>query len=274
MKFTLEEQFEGFLETPQIFTEKAILEYPLYQTNIPVSGDKASMISTPTATVLGKRMEHFFACYVSRFTSEEIIAQNQQIIREKETLGELDFLLKNSTSGETSHVELIYKFYLFDPATGNSELDHLIGPNKRDSLNRKLERLQKRQFPLLFNQATKELLDSLDIDSGDVIQKMCFKASVFLPKKMGEVSFDHINHDTIAGFWIKASDFTHEDYGEDVFFSPGKKYWPVLPKYNKSWYSFEEIKKQIDPLLMKKFAPLLWMKTPGGDHKRFFIVWW
>jgi hypothetical protein len=274
MKFSLEEQFEGFIRTPQIFAENDIFEYPLYQTPKVTPLKNTCKVSAPKQSVLGKRMEHFFAFYVSHFTSEEIVVQSRPIIEDKTTLGELDFLLKDTASEEISHIELIFKFYLFDPDTGASEIDHLIGPNKRDSLNKKLERLQKRQFPLLFKEATQILLTSLDIDPENVVQKMCFKASVFLPKQMKTTSFDHINPVTIAGYWIKASEFTFEAYGENSFFTPTKKYWPVSPQQNENWYSYDDIREQIQTLLERRFSPLLWMKTPNGELERFFIVWW
>ncbi|UZH55104.1 DUF1853 family protein [Salinimicrobium tongyeongense] len=274
MEFTLADQFKGFLSTSEIFAENAIFDYPLYRTLKAISEENFPEIPAPRARVLGKRMEHFFACYVSHFTSEEILLQNQQVIQEKETLGEIDFLLKDTASEEIFHIELVFKFYIYDPDTGISEKDHLIGPNKRDNLNRKLERLQKRQFPLLFHEAAQNVLQAKGIDVQRVVQKMCFKASVFLPKKMRASALRNINPECVAGFWIKASEFTFEDYGQNTFFSPKKKFWPVLPGQNHSWYSFEEIKVQIAPLLSEKFSPLLWMKTLNGSYQRLFVVWW
>lgn len=274
MEFTVGEQFQGFLKTSEIFAENAFFDYPLYHTTHISSEEELPVIPAPAESVLGKRMEHFFACYVSHFTSEDIVLQNQQIIENKETLGEIDFLLKDSATGQVSHVELIYKFYIYDLETGISEMDHLLGPNKRDSLNRKLERLQKRQFPLLFREATKKVLSSLDIDPQDVVQKMCFKASVFLPKEIKKSSLKDINPAAVTGSWIRASEFTFDDYGENAFFTPKKRYWPVQPELNKTWFSFEEIKEQTNLLLNRKFSPLLWMKTPQGSYQRFFIVWW
>ncbi|WP_051205250.1 DUF1853 family protein [Salinimicrobium xinjiangense] len=274
MEFTPKEQFMGFLGTSEIFAENDIFEYPLYHTASLVPGEKSYEISAPTASVLGKRMEYFFSAYISNFTSEKILTQNRQIIQNKETLGEIDFLLKDPVSEEISHVELIYKFYLYDLDTGTSELDHLIGPNKRDSLNQKLERLKIKQFPLLFHPATRELLSTLGIEPQDVVQKMCFKASVFVPKQFQQISFSKINPESIAGFWIKASEFTFKDFGQNHFFTPKKKFWPVPPKVNQTWFSFDQIVKQIEPLLHKHFAPMLWMKTPEGEHLRCFIVWW
>ncbi|MHA6280543.1 DUF1853 family protein [Salinimicrobium sp. CAU 1759] len=274
MRISEKAQFEGFLQAPQIFVENGIFEYPLFQTLENYSKALNFEPSAPPAKVLGKRMEDFFAQYITNFTSEEILIQNEQIIQGKNTVGEIDFLLKQTTSEVISHVEMIFKFYLFDPESGTSELDHLIGPNKRDSLNQKLERLQKRQFPLLFHPATKDLLNSLGLPAEDVVQKMCFKAWVFLPLNMKENVLTKINPQTLAGYWIKAKEFTPEGYDENRFFIPGKFYWPVDPKVNEVWKAFEEIEKELHILLQKKFAPLIWMKTPAGNHERFFIVWW
>ncbi|NJY62588.1 DUF1853 family protein [Salinimicrobium sp. CDJ15-81-2] len=274
MEFSLKEQFEGFLSTPQIFAENDIFEYPLYPAFHVAKAKELPDIDAPGASVLGKRMEHYFATYISHFTSEEVLAYNRQIIQDKLTLGELDFLLKDRASGAISHTELVYKFYLYDPASGSSELEHLIGPNKRDSLNKKLHRLQKRQFPLLFHEATRNLLNELKISPEEVVQKMCFKASVFLPKQMDHIAFRKINHDTISGYWIKAAEFTSEAYQENGFFIPDKIFWRVNPERNTKWFSIKEIQPQLNRLLQNKFSPLLWMKTPTGQVVRFFVVWW
>ena len=274
MEFSARDQFLGFIATPQIFAENALFEYPLYPTGNVISADSLGKIPEPAASVLGKRMEDLFAAYITHFTSEKILLQNQQIISNKETLGEIDFLLKNVASGEISHVELVYKFYLYDPETGTSETEHLIGPNKRDSLVRKLQRLQKRQFPMLFHPKTRELLDKYEISPEDILQKMCFKTSVFLPKQMKKINFSEINPETVAGYWIRASEFTFEAYRKNAFFTPVKKYWPVQPHCNKSWFTFDEIKPQINELLKNRFSPLVWMKTQNGRYSRFFVVWW
>lgn len=274
MEFPPREQLQGFLATPEICAEETFFGYPVFRASLSLTLDDLPEISPPGATVLGKRMEHFFACYISHFTSEEVLIQNQQIIQNKVTLGELDFLLRDSASEIYSHIELIYKFYLFDPETGTSELDHLIGPNKRDSLNRKLSRLETRQFPLLFHPATTRMLKTLKVDPQNISQKMCFKASVFLPKHMEKYSFTLINPEAVAGFWIKASEFTMEGYGKNTFFIPQKKYWPVLPEHNHIWFSFKEIVAQIQPLLKNNFAPLIWMKGTNGNYERLFVVWW
>ena len=274
MEFSLKEQFEGFIRTPQIFSEVATFEYPPFTT--PVSNldrDPANMVE-PESRVLGKRMEHFFHYYITHFSSLEVVAHNRQIILNKQTLGELDFLLKNPVSGQVFHIELIYKYYLYDPDWGTSEKEHLIGPNRRDSLNRKLTRLQKKQFPLLFNEATLELLLSLKINPEDVVQKMCFKAFVFQPKLQKEVIFSEVSNDTIAGYLIRIKEFTPEVYGENLYFSPKKKFWPVNPDENRRWFKYSEVLKQVNLFMKEQLSLLMWMKTPDGIVEKFFIVWW
>lgn len=274
MAISVKDQFKGFLSTPQIFAENSIFGYPSFNTLENCSKALDFEPIDPPAKVLGKRMEDFFAQYVINFTPEEILVRNEQIIEGKNTVGEIDFLLRHPASEIVSHVEMIFKFYLFDPESGTSELDHFIGPNKRDSLNRKLERLQKRQFPLLFHSATKKLLNSLELHAEDVVQKICFKAAVFLPLFMKEHVPTQINPETLTGYWIKAKEFTPEAYGENLFFIPGKFYWPVDPRVNEVWKPFQIIEEELQVLLKKRFAPLIWMKTPAGNHERLFIVWW
>jgi hypothetical protein len=274
MDFSLKEQFKAFVRTPQIFPENAFFEYPLFQTNKPVAEEILQQLTEPATKVLGKRMEDFFQFYINHFSSLEVLACNRQIICKKETIGELDFLLKDPASGKVSHVELVYKFYLYDPESGTSEKDHLIGPNKRDSLNRKLVRLQKRQFPLLFHEATQELLQSLEINPGDVEQAMCFKAFVFLPKQFEKVTFSEINPEIIIGYWIRLKEFTEEVYGQNMFFSPKKKYWPLKPDHKMTWLSYPEIMEQVQHFMEKELSLLMWMKKPNGEIEKFFIVWW
>lgn len=266
-------QFAGFLNTPQIWKQHNF-SYPLYDLKpVPIS-KLPSQLTLPPTMVLGKRMEVFFRYYVTHFSHEEILAHNEQVIFEKRTLGELDFILKNSQTGKISHVELVYKFYLYDPEI-SGKTACWIGPNRRDSLPEKLSRLQNNQFPLLHRKATLPLLNRLEIDPSEVSQKLCFKAHLFLPKDFRKYKdLPEVNPEAISGFWIRSSDFIKEDYGNALFYTPKKADWPIEPKHNTLWLSFEEIEPQILSLLKKEQSPLIWMKSQRGSFERFFIVWW
>lgn len=273
MQDRIEKQFYGFLKTPQLKLTTASFPYSPY---VPSKMPQDLMLHKPqpTQVVLGKRMEEFFQHYVRYYSDQEILAHNEQIIHNKETLGEIDFLLKNVQSGEITQVELVYKFYLFDPEGDPEEFGRWIGPNKRDSLLKKLRRLQKRQFPLIFREETKPLLDRLGISAGEIIQKVCFKAWFFLPEGLPQEDYPEIDSEAVAGFYIKFREFSYDKFGRSLFFSPLKPNWPIFPEDNEEWMSFEDINKLILPLLTRKQSPLIWMKTSKTNFRRFFITWW
>ncbi len=269
MKNAVLHQFSGFVNTPQVWSEVPSFPYEVYELGKVRLQKVFPDLHLPPTMVLGKRMEYFFKYYVTHFSEEEILAYNEQIIHKKQTLGELDFLLKDLNTHEVSHVELVYKFYLYNPEI-SAEDDRWIGPNHRDSLNRKIDRLLKKQFPLLHRPETLPLLNKLGTSPENISQKICFKANFFFPWR-------HKNPETLKEFqgsWLRASEFTGSFFQCGNFFSPKKPDWPILPHHNTEWHSFEEIKIQIEQLLEKKQSPLVWMKTGSGKYLRFFVVWW
>ncbi|MEG9326775.1 DUF1853 family protein [Salinimicrobium catena] len=271
MEKALLHQFSGFLNTPQIWEMAGPFPYsPFEVRNIDLQKMPVELHFPPTM-VLGKRMERFFHFYVSHFSEEKIIAHNEQIIHEKRTLGELDFLLKNERSGKVSHVELVYKYYLYDPEIA-SEAERWTGPNHRDNLLLKLERLQQKQFPLLYREETRPLLKKLGITAEEVEQKICFKANFFLPWDHPSQRID-LPNDLVQGHWLRRKEFTPARFGRETFFSPRKPNWPILPQHNTHWLSYDDLQEQIMPLLEKEQSPLIWMKT-GNEYRRFFLVWW
>lgn len=267
-------QFSGFLNTPQIWKENIPFPYSLFKLkNVPISKLPQTMRFSPSM-VLGKRMELFFQYYITYFGDEEVLAHNEQINFEKRTIGEIDFILKNSKTGKLSHVELVYKFYLYDPDISNEEA-RWIGPNRKDSFPEKLHRLLDKQFPLLYRRETLPLLERLEIKPEEVEQKLCFKANLFIPWKLKDKKdFGNINPEAIRGIWMTASEFEESDFEDAVFFSPKKPDWPIDPTHNTVWYSYTEIRQQVTSLLAKNQSPLLWMKSPENDYSRFFVVWW
>lgn len=268
------QQFYGFLKTPELWTtqEHFIYEqYYLEPKEIPAEIKEELIL--PERLVLGRRIECFFDYYISFLTDEEVLLRNTPIRQGKVTIGEIDFLLRNRVSGQISHVELMYKFYLYDPGI-SEELQRWIGPNRRDTLCKKLKKLKEQQFPLLFRNETRSLLQEIGADSDTISQKVCFKANLFVPLELRQHSFPLINIDCIQGYWIKASDFIEGNYGQFSFYSPKKADWPIRPEVWSHWYSFREIKKQIDQLLLAERSPLVWMKDQNAKYTRFFIVWW
>lgn len=267
-------QFSGFLKTPSLWTDDNNFPFPqFFLKEQKVPEDLENKIVIPGFPVLGKRIEYFFEAYLNSFTEEQVLAKNVQVRSGKITVGELDFLLKNRRTGEISHVELVYKFYVYDPALPAEE-QRWIGPNKKDTLVKKLSKLKSQQFPLLFKEETKPLLDTLEIRTQNIKQKVCFLANLFIPLPLMNKNFPIINNECIQGFWIKYSEFNETSFGAFKFFSPKKQDWVIAPKNGTIWFSFSEIKQQLKTLLDRQKSPLLWMKINQKEYSRFFVVWW
>ena len=222
--------------------------------------------------VLGKRVEAFFEYQIQQSEDYELKIGNLQIIQNKKTLGELDFILEEIATGQLIHIELVYKFYVYDPNI-KEELARWIGPNRKDSLLEKVEKLKSKQLPLLQNKTTKEILNSRHISTKSIAQQVCYKASLFVPRKLQNKLFSSINNDCIIGFWIHFTEFKSDEFSQSKLFSPSKQFWPVDPAKNDIWFSFSEIFPQIESFIQQKRSPLVWMKTKN-TFERFFVVWW
>lgn len=269
-------QFQGFLNTPDIFPREHPGDFKSFNfPKIEISDELIAdlqKLDHPRNFVLGKKMESFFEIAIKYSKRYELVRSNIQIIENKQTLGELDFLLFDKERLKPIHIELVYKLYVYDPAFP-SEIQKWIGPNRRDSFAEKLEKLSSRQFPLLYKPETISYLNKLGINPEDVEQQLCFKAQLFTPAKRNIEKQEVINPACIKGNWYKLEDFLTRNWQENLFFSPKKKNWSCDPGNNTNWKSQQELLKEVDGLFEKKTAPLIWMKTKTG-FDRFFIVWW
>ena len=109
---------------------------------------------------LGIYFEALFAFWVKQGKQDKVhsfdmVIKNHQINDGKTTIGELDFLLMNHEEVYT-HVETAVKFYLLntnvnDTIEKNKNWSSWIGPNARDRLDIKLQKLIEHQLPLLNN---------------------------------------------------------------------------------------------------------------------------
>ena len=217
-------------------------------------------------------MERFFEYQIRQSEHYHLKICNLQVIKNKQTLGELDFIVKDKNTGQLTHIELVYKFYVYDPSF-KEELARWIGPNRKDSLLEKVNKLKTKQLPLLYKNATQQILNVQHIATKSIAQRVCYKASLFVPRNLQNKKFISINNDCIVGFWIHFEEFTEEQFNHAQFFSPGKQFWPVDPSKNKLWFSYSEIFSQIESFIQQQRAPLVWMKTEN-HYEKFFIVWW
>lgn len=261
-------QYEGYLNTPHLWDSNII--YGIEQLKLP----KLSINSFNSKDILnvrlGKRVEQFVFNQLEQHSKIKILKTNVQIQNGTITVGEIDCLLINNHT--PVHLEIIYKFYLYDPSVGNDELDHWIGPNRKDSLVSKLTKLKDKQLPILFNSHTKKIFKNLKYKADNFQQKVLFKAQLFVPLNLQNNSFDEINNHCIYGFYIHCNQL--EQFDNCKFHIPSKINWLLEVKTQTNWINHKAFKLQIEKYMELKTAPLCWLKQPNGSLHKFFTVWW
>lgn len=263
----LQKRFEGFLQTPCLWQHDAVASLQQFtietkQTSFTEKIDEHLR--------LGKYIERFVSFQIRQEKDYTIVRENIQIQRDKLTLGELDCLLLKDKN--PIHLEIVYKFYLFDASVGKDEIDHLIGPNRKDSLVDKLTKLSQKQLPLLYAKETEKYLKEMDFTIKNATQQVYFKAQLFVPFAGKNIKLTKLNTACIAGFYIHKNQLIN--FRTCTFFIPIKKDWLLKPHKRVSWLHFEKFSEKATEYLAQQYAPLCWMKFNNGELQKFFLVWW
>lgn len=224
----------------------------------------------PQNVRLGHLVEKVVSESIKVSANYRLIAENIQIVVDKQTIGELDFLVEDLSNGRILHIELAYKFYLYDPKISANPIRNWIGPNRRDSLVEKLEKLKKKQYPLLYHDALKNQLPDVDIES--VQQASCFLTSLYIPYG-SEVKIARVYQDAIKGHYFDFETFVRNHKDSKCYFLPAKTQWGISPEANTQWLTLEEISTALRKNLEEKRAPLIWEKD-GNRYAEYFLVWW
>lgn len=262
----LQKRFEGFLNTPNFWSDSNIENLKQFELSHKVSKID---IDIDEKQRLGKYVEQF-VFYQLKNTNSEILLENVQIQKEKRTLGELDCIIK--VKNRLIHLELVYKFYLLDETTGSSEIDRFIGPNRKDSLREKLIKLKEKQLPLLYSAECKEQLIDYDIDVNIIQQQVCFKAQLFVPFNTKRLNLKKLNNNCIVGFYIKQNQL--KEFQDCKFFIPTKKDWLIKPEVNVKWTNYTDFQEFAKKYYQEKYSPMLWVKHKNGELSKCFLTWW
>ena len=263
----LHKHYQGFLNTPNLWEDNTIEK--LEQFKIFSSSDKIN-IQIDNTLRLGKYVERLVSFELSQQKNITVLAENIQIQKNKLTLGELDCLLLKD--GKPIHLEIIYKFYLYDDAVGTTEIEHFIGPNRKDALIEKLAKLKEKQLPLLYSQVCKPYLENLNLKAETITQQVYFKAQLFLPFTNQNIKLQYLNNFCVSGFFLNSSQL--KKFKNCKFYIPIKKDWLVIPHPNVDWINFNDFKTVADEYATQKFSALCWIKFKNGIIKKMFLVWW
>ncbi len=264
-------QVQGFYGTPSLWNGH---QFGIQQFVFPeVDFTSFSPEEIPQNIRLGHQMEHAFEQLITHESTYEILLKNQAIRSDKITIGEIDFILKHTKTKEIQHVELTYKFYIVDSSI-SEPIHRLMGPNRRDMFFTKLDKIKNEQFSLIHAAETQNILKSHDINPEAVQHQCCFKAQLFRPFNELKVHIRPLNPDCVAGYWMPFHEFEKSSLKDCSFYIPFKKEWPITPHEEVEWLSYLETLMEVNIRMIKKNAPMLWVKKPSGTFEKLFVVWW
>jgi hypothetical protein len=262
-------QYLGYSNTPNLWFGDTVYGLNQFESKIIPNTPFTNTNKLPQQR-LGKRVEQFVCQDLAKHPNMTVLAHNLQIQRNQQTIGELDTVLL--VNNHPVHLEIVYKFYLYDDTIGSTPLDHWIGPNRKDSFVQKLDKLKYKQLPLLFHRDTQPYLKVLALKPEQIQQEVLFKAQLFLPKTLKKTTFKSINSDCIAGSYIKRDMLP--SFQNCLFYIPSKLNWLIDIQSNVSWLSYSQFLESVSVFLDRQLAPLIWIKHPNGITERCFVVWW
>ena len=263
----LDRNFQGFLHTPVLWSNSQVFGMEQYVPKTPLAPFNLEI--TPDLFRLGKLVERFVCHQLEADAEITILDENLQIHDAKKTIGELDVILRSGSS--IIHLEIVYKFYLYDPTLATDEFSAWIGPNKQDHLLYKVNKLKEKQLPLLYHPPTRRALKDLDLNVDTILQRDLFKAQLFLPLEKHYNVFHQLNPACVKGFYIHRKSLEQFQFAE--FFIPIKINWLMQVHTDVAWLDYSDFMVELDSRLMNQMAPLCWLKE-GKTLRKFFVVWW
>ena len=178
-------------------------------------------LSDQNARLLGSYFECLWQFFFENAPNWQLLAHHVQVFENNQTLGELDILAKG-TQQQALHVELAVKFYLLPKEHNGQLLNHWIGPQSRDRLDKKVDKFINKQLPFIKHPHTQQTLQSKNLPD-DYLQAVVLKGYLFEHISTPKVSFPStVNSKVNLGKWLHA----HEH--EILLSSPAN--WIVIPK--------------------------------------------
>ena len=149
--------------------------------------------------VIGKRFECFVRFWLTISPNFEVLNSNVVLQGKTQTLGEVDFFIRELATNKTIHLEVSVKFYL--GIDDLSKMHHWYGTNLRDRLDIKVSRLVSHQTQL--SKKYPELMPY------PVDESWClFKGRMFYPHDQ-QVTQYFFSEGCLHGTWIAHQPITN-----------------------------------------------------------------
>lgn len=267
----LNQQIQGFLQTPPLWTK---IQFGMRQFEFPeVDLTHFQPKPIPQKLRLGHQMEQVCKQLLDHSPTFEVLLYNEPVRQEKQTIGEIDYILKNNTTGKFVHVELTYKFYIINPVI-SEPIHQLMGPNRRDMFFTKMEKIKNEQFQLLYSTSAQQLLAEKGLQDKELEHQTCYKSQLFEPYRSKPLNIRPLNPNCIMGYWLRLADLQTDRFKAFEFYIPFKTEWVVKPHNKVPWISHFETLMEVNLRLLKQNAPMVWVKKSESQIKKFFVVWW
>lgn len=219
---------------------------------------------------LGYYYEDIFSLFLEKSPYISDIKRNIQVKNANRTIGEFDFIVQTQ-QGSSIHIECAVKFYL---CTGDgSDLSHFEGPNRKDRLDLKWDKLLHKQIRLSETDAGRTKIGTLNIPSPQTA--VLIQGYLFYPLgKTAATLHTAINPDHLRGWWVR-NEHRAQILDEQLRYQIlGKPFWltpPAIPKAELLTRDQldEELKEQHRPQLIVRLT------NKNGEWKeldRGFVV--
>lgn len=163
---------------------------------------------------LGNYFETLWAFWLESDSRYELIARNLPIRDGGDTLGELDFIIRDNHSGLNYHWEVAVKFYL--GVADTRQLDNWHGPGKRDRLDIKLDHLRERQSLICRLPQTQARLREMEIDIAGCA--VILKGRLFYPQSQTDLLAPQgCCQRHLRSQWFRLADFLATASADDWF---------------------------------------------------------
>jgi len=264
----IQDLFEGYCQMPVLWKKEL---FGLQQFDV-ISNSKAiqNFPQVKPNKRLGKLAEDLFSTWLRNNARYQSVFENLQIIQRKQTLGELDAMLFDISKQTYIHLELITKFYLYNPVFNADDIRAWIGPNRNDSLYDKVAKLKQKQLPLLHKEFTQQILKKYISGKENIVQQVCFKANLFVPINFQE-KLTVFNPECIVGNYLTCNEFKALHNNSNQYFCPTKQDWLRSPTTQKNWVSFDETCTRIQQFMSIEQSLMVWMKYKQ-QYKRYVVV--
>ncbi len=157
---------------------------------------------------LGRRFEEILCFYFNNHPDWKLLAQNITIKDNGITLGEIDFLLFQKSTGKYIHLESAVKFYLWDK-------EAWYGPQRKDRLDSKVDKLINKQTLWCNTIQGTQQLKSMGLNAAEFERAIHCKGNLFIHKhqNMSELDWTFINKKISLLNWQTPANNLSDEYG-------------------------------------------------------------